>query len=296
MLSSSSRIAVVAPGHIFNEDRLRAGLDLIREAGFQAEPLPDLLRPHRYFAAPDEHRAAHLVEALTSEDWDAVWMARGGSGMTRLLARLDQTRLRADRPVLGFSDASALFCAMHARGAGPLLHAPVVHSLANTEPADREALWALLRGEPATPLYGEPWAAGTADGWLCGGNLAVIAAVCGTPWQLDARGAILVLEDVGEAPFRIDRMLQQLASSGVFDGVAGVAVGILDGCNPPAGATWTLKEIFLEHLGPLGIPVLGEVPVGHGTRNRPFPWHATAHIEGSTLSWTAAGPLSAAIT
>ena len=291
MLTTPGPIAVVAPSHAFDPSRFEAGLALARAAGFELEPFPELLQPHRYFAATDAHRAAHLREALTADGYSAVWMVRGGSGLTRLLPHLEGLRLRADRPIIGFSDVTALFCALHREGAGPLLHAPVLHSLASTDPSDREALWAMLRGEPAAPLAGTTWVGGGAEGWLCGGNLCLLAALCGTPWQLDARGAILVLEEVGEHPFRIDRMLQQVVSAGVLEGAAGIVLGEMVGSDAPEGADWALRDVFMEHLQPLGVPVLADLPFGHGTRNHPFPWGATARIQAGTLSWQAAGPV-----
>lgn len=291
MLHPSDPIAVVAPSHAFDTARLESGLALARAAGLSLVELPDLLQPHRYFAATDDHRGAQLVEALTAERFGGVWMVRGGSGLTRLLPRLEGVRLRSDRPVLGFSDGTALFAALHRAGAGPLVHAPVLHSLANTIPEDREALWALLRGDRDRPWPAEIWIPGEAEGWLAGGNLCVLAALCGTPWQLDARGAILMLEDIGEAPYALDRMLQQLVSAGVFDGVAGVGVGELVDCRVPAHCDWTLRDVFVEHLEPLGVPVLAGLPFGHGPRNRPFLWGASAQIRGNTLSWEPAGPM-----
>lgn len=285
-------VAVVAPCGPFNPDRFAAGLALAEAAGLTLEPFPGLMQPARYLAAPDDHRAEQLIEALTSDRYAGVWIARGGYGLTRILDRLTDVELPPDRPVIGFSDVTALFCALHRRGCGPLIHAPVVHSLASTEPDDRQQLWGLLRGEPAQPLSGSAWVGGQAEGWLCGGNLCLLASLCGTPWQLDATGAILVLEEVGEPPYRVDRMLQQLRSAGVFDGVAGIAVGELAGCAPPDGADWTMRDVFTDHLAPLGVPVVGALPIGHGARNRPFVWGAPAQLHNGTLSWTVAPRVS----
>ncbi len=221
-----------------------------------------------------------------------MWIARGGYGLTRILDRLRGLSLPKDRPVIGFSDVTALFSALHRAGVGPLVHAPVVHSLSNTDADDRRQLWGLLRGEAPEPLHGSQWVAGDAEGWLCGGNLCLLASLCGTPWQIDARGAIVVLEEVGEHPYRIDRMVQQLRSSGFFEGVVGVALGEMVGCNPPEGADWTLRDVLTEHLAALGIPVLGELPIGHGARNRPFVWGARAQLADEHLSWSLPANLS----
>lgn len=276
-------VAVVAPCGAFDPDRLGRGLQMMRDAGHVLVPLPDLLRPHRYLASSDDQRAAQLLEALGSPDYAACWIVRGGYGLTRILHRVDPARLPS-RPVLGFSDVTALFAALHPHGKGPLVHAPVLHSLPITDPGSVEHLLDLLAGGEPEPLVGEPWIPGEAIGPLVGGNLALLAALCGTPWQLDARGCVLVLEEVGEAPYRVDRMLQQLTSAGVLRGVAAVALGQFVDCRVPDGAGWTLREVLLDHLAPLGVPVVADLPIGHGPQNRAFVWGAAVRVAGGVVS------------
>jgi len=282
-------IAVVAPSHAYDPDRFEAGLRIARERGDDLRPLPGLLQPHRYFAARTPHRLAQLVEALADDQYGAVWIARGGSGLTQLLEWLPYDRL-PKRPVIGFSDVVALLIALATRVGSPGIHGPVVHSLPLTDQASLDHLFDLLEGRPVAPLEGHTWIDGEASGPLVGGNLCMLASIAGTPYQLDARGAILVLEDVTEAPYRIERSLQQLRSAGVLDGVRGVAVGSFTDCEPPPGATWSLREVLLDHLGPLEVPVVGSLPIGHGPANRAFPWGATATLAGGRLSWVAQGP------
>ncbi len=276
-------IAVVAPCHVAQVDRLERGLEILRTAGFAPHPLPEMQQPWRYLAGTDTHRAAQLQDALTDPRWAAVWIARGGSGLTRLLPMLELDDLPR-RPVIGFSDATALHIALHAKGAGPVIHGPVVHSLPATDEPSLAHLFALLGGKPTPTLSGEMWHAGEAVGALVGGNLCLIAATCGTRWQLDARGCVLVLEEIGEAPYRVDRMLQQLLSAGVFDEVRGVAVGELVGCGSPEDG-FTTADVILDKLKPLGVPVLGGLPIGHGAANRAFPWGVEATLGAGGLSW-----------
>lgn len=282
--STGHRVAVVAPCGVHDPARLERGLELARGFGVDVVPFPDLLRPVRYLAASDEHRAEQLIEALTDPRWSAVWIARGGYGMTRLLPRMAALP-PVHKPVLGFSDVTALFCAMRTWGWTGAIHAPVVHSLAVTDPGSLEHLFALLAGQAVPALRGESWIEGRASGPLIGGNLSLIAALCGTPWQLHARGAILVLEEIGEPAYRVDRLLQQLVSAGVFDDVAGVAVGELVDCRAPEGATYTLRDVLLDHLAPLGVPVVGGLPIGHGAANRAFPWGVAATLGNGALAW-----------
>jgi len=277
-------IAVVAPGHAYDPDRFEAGLRIARARGHDLRPLPGLLQPHRYYAAPTPHRLAQLVEALSDDRYGAVWIVRGGSGITQLLEWLPYDRLPR-RSVIGFSDVVALLIALAARVGSPVIHGPVVHSLPVTDQASLDHLFDLLEGRPVAPLEGHTWIDGEATGPLVGGNLCTLAATAGTPFQLDARGAILVLEEVTETPYRIERTLQQLRSAGVFDEVAGIAVGTFSGCDPPPGAEWDLREVLLDHLGPLEVPVVGSLPIGHGPANRAFPWGAAATLAQGRLSW-----------
>lgn len=282
LIAPGTPIAVVAPCGVHDPGRFQAGLEIARAAGHDLRPFPDLLRPHRYLASPDDQRLAQLREALTDPGYGAVWIARGGYGLTRLLDRLDLEGLPR-KPVIGFSDVTALHTALHQAGLGPAIHGPVVHSLPVTDAASQAHLWDLLAGRSVEALVGEPWVGGEARGPLVGGNLCLLAAGCGTRYQLDARGAILVLEDVGEVPFRLDRMLQQLRSAGVLDGVVGVAFGRFVQCNPPDGATWTLRDVLLEAVADLGVPVVGELPIGHGAENRAFVVGSPARLSEGRL-------------
>lgn len=283
LLPPGARIGVVAPAHPFREEGLQAGLSLLRAWGYVPVEAPHLRARHRYLAGTVAQRAADLQWALTAPDLDAAWFARGGSGTGRLLDALDWSAVDPARVVLGFSDATALFAGMWRMGRGRAVHAPVLHSLASLpDAASRAALRALLAGEaarlPARALCGPD---GPIEAPLVGGNLCVLASLCGTPWQLDARGAVLLLEDVGEPPYKVDRMVWQLQAAGVFSGVVGVAVGELTGTEPrdPA-ADWGLDELLRELLAPLGVPVFTDLPVGHGVRNHAFEWGAPVRLGG----------------
>ncbi len=279
-LRKGARIAVVAPSGIFDPVRLEAGLALARAHGLDPQPFPAMLAPYRFLAADDATRAAHLIQALTEPGWDAVWIARGGYGLTRLLDRIPYDRLD-ERPVIGFSDVTALLQALPAHV--PRVHGPMPHSLPITDAASVDALFDLLAGVPVSPLQGTAFVPGHAEGPLVVGNLTMFAALCGTRWQPRWRDAIVVLEDVGEAPYRIDRVLQQLRQSGAFDGVAAVCFGEFDKCSPGPGTGYALEEVLVDAVYDLGVPVLGMLPVGHGARNRAVVWGAAARIEGAQL-------------
>jgi muramoyltetrapeptide carboxypeptidase len=160
-----------------------------------------------------------------------------------------------------------------------------VHSLGATDEASVAHLFALLAGE-SRDIPGDAWVPGSAKGPIVGGNLTLIASTCGTQYQLDARGAILVLEDVGEHPYRLDRSLQQLRSAGVFEGVAGVGFGEFIDCPVPNSGDWTLKQVLMDHTAHLGVPIVGNLPIGHGSANRAFRIGSGAKLVNGTLSFT----------
>lgn len=283
MFAKGARIAIVAPSGVFDPSRLETGAALAASWGLELVRAPNLDARHRYLAGTVEERAADLRWALTDPDIQGVWFARGGYGTAQLLRHLPLDALD-ERPVVGFSDATALFTAM--RGRGHAIHGPVLHSLADLADADsQEALRALLVEGRPSELPGESLN-GTVSPLiapLTGGNVAVLASLCGTPWAWSARGKIAVLEDIGEAPYRLDRALSQLLDAGALDGVLGVALGEFVNCNPPSGASWTLREVLAERLAPLGVPVLWGLPVGHGARNRAWTVGATAELHEGGL-------------
>lgn len=269
LLRPGSRVGIVAPSGNFEPERLERGMTLIASWGLVPVPAPGLGRRFRYLAGSIEERRSDLHWGLSAPELDAVWMARGGFGMVHLLDGLD--RLSLDRrPVIGFSDATALFCALYRRRAGLSIHGPVLQSLADLADAhSQEAIRALLMEGRQARLAGTRVAgpAGPVRGRLVGGNLCMLASLAGTPWALDARRAVVLLEEIGEVPYKVDRTVMQLLHSGGFAGARAVVLGSFIGCPVPEGADWSLLQVLVDRLGPLGIPILADLPVGHGPRN-----------------------------
>lgn len=284
MLPPHARIGLIAPSHRFFAEPYAAGQAWLASLGFQLVEL-GLTEPHRYFAASDQQRLNALVEALSRPDLDAVWAIRGGSGVTRLLPAIPWDTLQP-RPLIGFSDLTPLLDAW-ARLGHPAVHGPVVHSLGRTDPQSLAHLARLLTGQPVEPLVGRVFVEGRATGPLVGGNLCMLASTCGTKAQLDAAGAIVILEEIGEQPYKVDRMLEQLKQAGVFDGAVGIALGQFTRCTPPDGADWTLADVLREQLAPLNLPIVADLPIGHGARNHAFPVRAPGWIRGGRLGWSA---------
>ena len=270
-LRPGDTVAVVSPSSAVPLERLDAGLAVLSSWGLRPVEGAHTRGVHGHLAASDAQRIADLNAAFRDPAVRAVWAARGGYGLTRIVDRLDWPALARDPKLLiGFSDVSALLLAAWQRIGLVTLHGQVVARLhLLTEPA-RERLRRGVFGQPAAlrePVAGTVATAGSAErvaGRLVGGNLTILAALTGTPDQLRTRGCIVVLEEVDEVPYRIDRLLTQLRASGSLDGVAGVAVGAPVRCDPAIGErSGTFAEVVTDRLGDLGVPVLTDLPVGH---------------------------------
>lgn len=279
-----ARVAVVAPaGPSRNPAALAEGLAMLTARVGSVRMVGDVTGAWRHFSGTDADRGRALADALTDPDVDLVWAMRGGYGVGRLLDALPWASLKP-RPVVGFSDLTALLDALSRRAGSPVVHGPMVHSLAATAAPWQARVFDLLDGRPLAPLVGEAWVRGDARGPIRGGNLALLAAHCGTPWQIDARGALLALEDVGEPAYRIDRMLLQLRQAGVFTGVRGVLVGTFSDCTS-ADASYQVLDVVREAVAGLGVPVLGALPFGHTAANAALPIGREARIDGDHLRW-----------
>ena len=296
MLRQNARIALVAPAGAFLPERLEHAIQMLRAFGYEPVVGPGVTARHRYFAGTAQQRAADLAWALTAPDLDAVWFARGGYGTAQTLALLPWDKLDS-RPVIGFSDTTALLVAMHRRGLrsvhGPVLHGLVEFDLGSSPPVtpidteSRAVLRTLLATGVAPMLPGRPLLGEFTPvrGPVIGGNLTVLASLAGTPWALDATGAVVVLEDVHEPPYRIERALCQLIDSGGLRGARGVALGDFYHCRPDA-PDYTLADIFREHLGTLGIPVAFGLPVGHSVHNYAWIHGAEGTLSPDGITWT----------
>lgn len=281
MLRPGARIAIVSPSAVYEPARLEAGIETIAGWGYEPVRAPHLGRTHRYLAGTRAERATDLVWALESDEVDAVWLARGGYGTVQCLDAIDWDAVE-DRPVIGFSDATALFSAMRAEERGIAVHGPVLHSLADlANDASRARLRALLAGDPVPRIAGSALVGPEhfrVSGPLVGGNLCVLASLCGTPWALEAAGAIVLLEEINEAPYKVDRLLTQLVVSGALEGVRGFALGTFLGADAPRGADWSVADVVVEVLGPLGVPIVHGLPIGHGPENHAVVLHRPATL------------------
>jgi muramoyltetrapeptide carboxypeptidase len=274
--------------------RVQAAADRCRAEGLEPVVFPGAGARHRYMAGVDEVRLADLQAAFRDPSIDGIWALRGGYGTLRILDALDLGRQRSDPvPFIGFSDNTSIH-ARHAALGVISFHGPHPGGdfPAETQEAFRRVLFTpeppgMLRsrsGDPAPRML----VPGQAEGPLVGGNLALLAAMCGTRHALDARGCILFLEDVGEPAYRVDRMLMQLFAAGITRGAVGLAFGRFtegpDEDRNPVGET--LAE-FAERLG---VPTVADLPFGHVEHNWTLPVGGAAALdaEAATLTLTEA--------
>ena len=277
-------VRVVAPSGPVFADAFSAGLAVL-SARYDVRYDPAILENnHGYLAAPDDERLSALMAALEDREARALFMGRGGYGLLRIAAQIDRDLLRRDaKPMVGFSDGTVLLAVAVVAGVASI-HGPVISQLGRLPDQDRSALFALLEStEPRTLLTNlEALRPGSARGPLLGGNLEVFSRLLGTPLLPDLEGAILFFEDVGERPYRVDRLLTHLELAGVFSAVAGVVVGEFVACDEPAESrarSPSAIEVVRERLGRLDIPVALGARVGHGERNMALPYGVPVSLD-----------------
>lgn len=265
-LRPGDTVALVAPAGPADPERLERGTEVLAGLGLRVVHGASILAREGYLAGPDAVRAADLQDAWCDPGVAAVICARGGYGTTRLLGLLDWDAMAAAGPkiLLGSSDITALHRAFADRLGLATLFGPMPACATISDPEGPEPVTfahlreALFEGGTPAPVTGDRVIVpGRAEGRLTGGNLALLAALCGTPYALRARGRIVLLEDVTEEPYRIDRMVTQLLQAGCLDGVAGIVLGSWVDCGDPL-------PVLTELLAPLGVPTVAGLPVGHG--------------------------------
>jgi muramoyltetrapeptide carboxypeptidase len=275
-LRQGDRVAVVAPSGPFDRPSFEKGLEVIARR-YQPVFTERLFSAHRYLAGTDAARGAELQTALDDESIKAVCAARGGYGSMKLLPGL---RLSSPKHLVGFSDFTSLHCAAQKQG-WQSLHAPVLTQLGKQSPDVVERLFAVLEGRAVAPLHGtRTVTAGIAEGPLLGGNLSVFTRLIGTPWLPDFRGCVLLIEDVGEKPYRLDRMWMHLQLAGLFTGVRGIVFGEFAGCDE-RDSPYTSADVLDELASGLGIPCAAGFRIGHGEVNEPVMLGAPVRLDAA---------------
>jgi muramoyltetrapeptide carboxypeptidase len=285
-------LGIVAPAGPVKRELFERGIARLGDA-FALRVAASVTAPHppdvpSYLAATDDVRAAELNAMLADPDVRGILVARGGYGLMRILPRLDAGALGRDpKPIIGFSDATALLSWAYAAGVRGV-HGPMVVQLDRLPHEQVEHLIDLI-STPRVPGV-RPWrlaahGKGRYRGPLVAGNVTMYSLLVGTPWEVSVRGAIAIMEEVGERPYELDRYLTQLALTGELAQLAAVVVGDLTRCvdaNPPTGVPDpddAALQTVLERLRAAGTPAAVGAPIGHGDRNEAVPFGADSILD-----------------
>jgi muramoyltetrapeptide carboxypeptidase len=291
-LYSGDTIGILSPASPQrDEKRLYAGIQYLENQGFRVR-LGDnaLARYAGYLAGTDAERAADIMAMFTHPDIKAIVCARGGYGTPRLLSLLDYEIIAANPKIfVGFSDTTALQCALYTySGLVTFSGAMASVDMPDFDPWSEKVFWqALMSSEPLgnleqpTPI--QPLVEGLARGRLMGGNLSMLASLCGTAFAPHWQDCILVCEDVGEEPYRVDRLFTQLALAGVFDQIAGIAFGqFTDSAQRPTSVPQrSVQEICEEFAVMAQKPAIMNLQYGHTSKKWTLPIGAIAEIDGT---------------
>jgi muramoyltetrapeptide carboxypeptidase len=281
-LRAGSPIDVVAPSSAFDRERFLRGVQALRDIGLAPRYGEGIFSKAGHLAGDDARRKAELAAALQS-DAQALILARGGYGLLRFATELHDVPTKL---VIGYSDTTLLHEVWHRAGV-PSIHGPMCTQLGE-DPAALARLKSLLFGEDAGAIDWEPETArgGRVEAVLRGGNLASLASMCGTPLQPQLGDAIVLLEDLNEPPYRLDRLLTQLLHAGVFEKARAFVIGDLTGPGEdPAGRIETVAERLL----PLEVPLVFGAPFGHAGRNQPVAFGIAHALDADAGSLTPLG-------
>lgn len=282
LLATGARVALLAPAGPIRDTDLERALANVRRFGWDPVVAANAQSADGYLAGSDEQRARDLNDAIVDKKIDGIWCLRGGYGAMRILESIDyQTLTRQPKVLIGYSDVTALHAACGRLANLVTFHGPTARQ--NLPPFSAESLeCAVVRGENscgemsrATTLVG-----GSAHGRLVGGNLALLAALVGTPYAPDYSGAILVIEDVYEAHYRIDRMLTHLRLSGALSACAGIVFGRFTDIPKEFGdEQWSLDRVLADAAKRAGVPCVSNAPFGHIDEQWTIPLGARADLD-----------------
>lgn len=270
-LKPGATLGVVTPSSPFDRDQFLSGAEVLEAMGFNLIAEDVIHVKQAYLAGSDRSRADLVNRMFADPDIDGIIAARGGYGAMRILPLLDAERIsRHPKVFVGFSDITVILNFLVERCGMVAFHGPTVTTLGNGDAATRNRfLTALTERAPlcikaARDQIIRP---GSAHGPFLCGNLTLLCHLTGTPFQPDLRGRILMIEDQGESPYRIDRMLTQMVMAGCFDRLAGLAVGTFTNC----GSAAAIGEIIADRLGQVHFPILAGFEVGHDAVNTTLP-------------------------
>lgn len=312
-LNPGATLGIVAPASAPPEPKnVDRAIAVLEKLGYKTKLAPNVHKRWGFLAGTDRERAGDLMRSFTDKKVDAILCVRGGYGTARLLPLLDYQIIRAHPKIfVGYSDITSLHCAFLTQAGLISFHGPMLNSDFALKKLPVFTVQSFLRtlGAPsscrrvpassADKLPALPGIAagypdktvtvlrrGIARGRLIGGNLALLGTLIGTPWQPSFQNAILFLEDIGEVPYRWDRMLTHLLNCGLLQQVAGIAIGLNADCEDPKAKAakeyrQTLEDVLRERLLPLKIPVVTGLPFGHVPMNATLPLGVAATLDAN---------------
>ena len=286
-LQPGHRIGVIATAGCVERDALLTGVQAIRDQGFEVELSGQILDSKGYLAGDERSRADDLINFFQRSDVSAIFCARGGFGSAQLLPHLIHSNFEpATKIFAGYSDVSFLLNWINSRFGLVTFHAPMVamELARGLSGRTKERFWGLLTGANSNweIELGEVIRTGNAEGEMMGGCLSVLVTTLGTPYEIQTDGKLLFLEDVGERPYRIERMLTHLKMAGKLDHLAGLIFGDFTNCD--AEGSRTVLTIIDEMFAQAPYPVLTGMPTGHGREHITLPFGVKMILDGNRRS------------
>ncbi|MBU2945148.1 S66 peptidase family protein [Zobellia uliginosa] len=300
-LKKGDTIGLIAPGYAIKSSILEEAKKTLRSMGFKPYHTNRIIGNYGYLSNTDEERAKDLNEMFADPKIDGIICARGGYGCTRIMQMIDYENIKANpKTFIGFSDITALLNGIYQETGLVTFHGPVGSTMNdpysisqlekvvmfpkhNLEIQNIDIILPELSTNPEFERYSIT--EGTAEGKIVGGSLTLINALMGTPHEIDFTDTIVCIEDVEEAPYRIDRMLTQLIEGKTFKNAAGIVFGVCAGCNTSTNPiSFSLKEVILDRIKPLGIPAVYGMSFGHVENNFTFPIGIYAQMNTKDMS------------
>jgi len=295
-IAPGNTIGLITPGSFIHEDSLKESITNLENLGFKVVYTDNVLARSGYLGGTDKQRADDLNAMFARKDVDAIVCTRGGYGCARILPMLNYDTIKANPKILiGYSDITALCCGISARTGLVTYHGPVGTSTFNDfsvnnfknvlmYPSDNFRLYNAQEDPGKQDYQVYPIRSGKAEGGLCGGNLSIVCSLIGTPYDINTDGKIVFLEEVEEEPYRIDRMLTQMILAGKFDKAKGIALGVFTQCekreqNAGFSTSFNLKEVLIDRLYNLNIPVIYGMSFGHIVNKFTLPFGVNARLD-----------------
>lgn len=286
-LAKGDTIAICSPAGAVAQEKVEGAVKVLEDQGYKVRIMPSALGSYGIYSASDEERLADMQTALNDPEVRAVLCSRGGYGVVHILDQLDRTDLRKDpKWIIGFSDISAIHALTARQGLASIHSSMAGHIMRGAEDPDNATLFQILEGKrpefvfPSCPRYDRP---GIATGRLVGGNLAVLADLIGTKFDIFEPGIILFIEDIAEPIYKIERILYQLRIADILPRLGGLLVGQFTEYQPDKSYD-TMEQMICDMVEPYSYPVAFNVPIGHVDHNVPVIENATVTLKVTTTN------------